>query len=237
MDDIIVKTEGNGVNKKTLYIAAGIIIALAIIAGVLYYFNLIPRSILKTAGIKKPQVIEENLVIPDTQKITGGEGKTVDSGSGISVPLVPKDESEQIIVTKAVLTVKGTYDLARTDATTWSPDAKLAFIKSLGAITLGGKSSQWQAVFVSKTKTGMGYEIIIQADQIVSKKEIPSKATGADTPAKNWYDSDGAIKSLQTMPQFFDATVSSITFSYDTDSKKWIYALSTSRGATAMTVD
>src|SRR3989338_6961807 len=70
----------------------------------------------------------------------------------------------------------------------WSSDAKLVFIKSLGAITLEGKSSQWQLAFSSKTKVKKGYEIIIQADQIVSKKEIDSTAVGADL-SKNWKDS------------------------------------------------
>lgn len=222
-------------NKKIIYIIGGIV-AVLIVLGVFYATGIISPSVLQKVGlVKGPRVIEENLVIPETQKITGGEGKTINGGA-VEVALVPKNDAEKVVVTKAVLTVKGSYNLVVPEAQKWASDAKLVFVKSLGAINLEGKSSQWQIVFVSKTKIGKGYEIIIQTDQIVSKKEIPSKATGADLP-KSWYDSDGAIKSLQTLPQFSDATVSSITFSFDLDSKKWIYALSTSKGATAMTVE
>ena len=73
------------------------------------------------------------------------------------------------MVSKAVLTVKGSYNLEARSGK-WSSDAKLVFVKSLGAITLEGKSSQWQIVFMSKTKTGKGYEIIVQEDQVVSQK-------------------------------------------------------------------
>ncbi len=134
-------------NKKNIYIVGGILFVLIAFV-VLYFTGLIPSSVVKKFELKKgPQVIEENLVIPDTQKITGGEGKTIQNGN-VNVPLVPKDDSQKMIVAKAVLTVKGVYELVKPEAEKWSADAKLAFIKSLGAITLEGKSSQWQIVFV-----------------------------------------------------------------------------------------
>ena len=146
---------------------------------ILYFFGIKPSDLAKELGLQKekPQVIEETLVIPDTQKITGVEGRMVSEGS-VQVPLVPKSEAEKVIVSKAVLTVKGSYDKAKSEAETWSKDAKLVFVKSLGGITLEGKSSQWQLAFSSATKSGKGYEIVIQTDQIVSKKEIDSKAIG-----------------------------------------------------------
>lgn len=225
-------------NKKLIVI---LVVSIVVIITAVYLISpdkfSVLRDLSRTIGLEKetPKIIEEKLVIPETQKIIGNEGKIVSQGP-VDVSLVPKAEGEKVVVSKAVLTVKGSYNLAKQEAGKWSSDAKLVFVKSLGAITLEGKSSQWQIVFMSKTKTGKGYEIIVQEDQVVSQKEIPSKIIGADLP-KNWYDSDGAIKSLQTLPQFLDATVSSIVFSYDTDSKKWMYALSTSRGATAMTVE
>lgn len=184
----------------------------------------------------KPKVIEnENLVIPNTQKITGGEARIVEKGS-VEVPLVPKNEGEKVIVTKAILTVKGSYELAKIESAKWSADAKLVFVKSLGAVTLEGKSSEWQLAFYSALKKGKGYEVIIQGDQIVSKKEINSTATGADLP-KNLKDSSAAILSLQELPQFSDATISSINLYYNTDGKVWRYALSTSRGTTSMAAE
>ena len=165
-------------------------------------------------------MVEEKLVIPDTQKITGGEGRFVSEGL-VAVPLVPKTESEKIMVSKAVLTIKGSYDLSLSEAQKWSSDAKLVFIKSLGAVTLEGKSSQWQLVFSSKTKLKKGYEIIIQADQIVSQKEIDSTAVGADIP-KTWKDLGEVIKELQSHPLYQDATVSAVSFYLNPDNKNGI---------------
>lgn len=234
--------------QKNLIIILAVIIVLVLGALGIYigapdlFKSLIPTATKKIEK-QQPKVIEETLVIPETEKITGTEGRTIEEGN-VDVPLVPKDEGEKVIVSKAVLTVKGAYNLALVEAQKWSADARLVLIKSLGAVTLDGKSSQWQLAFSSasakatadKSKTTQkGYEVIIQADQIVSKKEIDSTVVGADVP-KNWYDSDGAIKSLQDLPQFFDATLSSINFYYNTDSKSWEYALATSKGATSMSV-
>jgi len=181
----------------------------------------------------KPKVIEnENLVIPDTQKITGSDGRVVEKGN-VETPLVPKNEGEKIIVARAVLTVNGSYDKALGEAKSWADDVKLVFVKSLGAVTLEGKSSQWQVVFVAKSKTKKAYEVIIQADQVVSKKEIDSTATGADLP-KTWIDSGEAVKILQLMPQYSSVSVSVITLFYDNNSKGWNYGFITSIGATSI---
>jgi len=226
-------------NKKLVVILA--IFVIVVIAAAIYIISPDKFSTLKnlsrTIGLEKgtPQIVEENLVAPETKKITGSEGKTASSGP-VEVPLVPKTESEKVIVLKAALTVKGTHNLASIEAQKWSSDAKLVFIKSLGAVTLEGKSSQWQSVFSSKTKAKKGFEIIIQEDKVVSKKEIDSNAVGADLP-KIWKDSGEAIISLQELPQFFDATISAINLYYNTDGKVWRYVLSTSRGITSSSVE
>lgn len=194
---------------------------------------------------EKPKIIEEKLVIPETENISGAEGRTVEKGS-VDVPLVPKSEGEKVIVSKAVLTVKGAYDLASIEAQKWSVDAKLVFIKSLGAVTLEGKSSQWQLVFSSasakatadKSKTTQkGYEVIIQADQIVSKKEVDSTAVGADVP-ENFSDRDAgwAVEQLAANPQFQTASMSAITFVYNYDAKAWDYVIANSFGKSAVRV-
>lgn len=187
----------------------------------------------KSEESQKPKVIEEKLVIPKTEKIVGTAARVVQEGN-VDVQLVPKSEGEKVIVPKAILTVKGGYTLALSEAEKWEATSKLVFVKSLGAVTLEGKSSQWQVAFASKTKKA-GYEVIVQADKIVSKKEIALQALSAEVP-KNWFDSDGVIKTLQGQPNFVDATVSAINFYYDTDSKTWMYAVSTSKGATSIAV-
>ncbi|MDP3057818.1 MAG: hypothetical protein Q8N37_04890 [bacterium] len=227
-------------NQKSLVMIL-VVFIVVILAAAVYVVSPEIFQGLKTGGgvvnlpPEKPKVIEEKLVIPETEKITGGEGRTVDQGP-VEVPLVPKTESEKVVVSKAVLTVKGSYDLAVLEANKWASDASLIFIKSLGAVTLEGKSSQWQLAFSSKTKSSKGYEIIIQGDQIVSKKEIDSAASGADLPSV-WRDSGEVIISLQELPQFSTATVSTINLYYNTDGKLWRYVLSTSRGNTSMSAE
>lgn len=225
-------------SQKNIVIILVVIIVIALGAVGLYiiYPNAFKFITSTTKNIniekKQPKVIEETLVIPQTEKITGTEGKTIEKGS-VDVPLVPKNEGEKVIVSKAVLTLKGSYNLALIEAKNWSSDEKLVFIKSLGAITLEGKSSQWQLAFSSASKKGKGYEIIIQADKIVSKKEIDSVAVGADVP-ENLSDSNVAIKTLAEMPQFSNTTISTINLYYNTDGKIWRYALSTSKGTTSV---
>lgn len=225
-----------------------IIILVVIVAAVAGFYALSPDSFkgvvskLKEAGKtidlipEEPKIIEdEQFVIPNTQKINAIEGGMASKITEITVqtPIMPKTESEQIIVSKAVLTVKGSYNLVLSEAQKWSADAKPAFVKSLGAIQLDGKSSQWQVAFSAKSKPKKGYEIIIHGDSIVSKKEVDSIAVGANFP-ENLKDSAEAILVLQELPQFSDATISAISLSYNTDGNAWYYALTTSRGLTSI---
>lgn len=223
--------------KKVLTFSLIAVIVIILVIAVFYAFGGWPSFKLPTSEKKveeKPKIVEENLVIPDTKKITGTEGRFVNDGA-VDVKLVPQSEGEKVIVPKAVLTVKGSYDLAAVEAGKWSSDAKLVFIKSLGAVTLEGKSSQWQLAFSAKSKLKKGYEVIIQADQIVSKKEIDSTAVGADLP-KNWKDLGEIIKELQTHPFYQDATVSGVNFYLNPDDKNWYYGLATSKGASSIVV-
>ncbi|OGD31827.1 hypothetical protein A3C91_00170 [Candidatus Azambacteria bacterium RIFCSPHIGHO2_02_FULL_52_12] len=223
-------------NRTLIIIIFIVIIVFALGAG--YYFYA-PSGNAPSAGQNTPsqgRVIEEKLVIPDTKSITGSEGRVVDQGA-ISIALVPKDDNEKVIVPGAVLSVKGSYDLAKPEAAKWSSDAQLAFIKSLGAVTLEGKSSQWQIAFSSKIKKGKGYEVVIQGDGIVSQKEVDSGAVGGETPP-NFADRDSlwALAQLAAIPQFQTASISAIIFSYNPDAKGWDYIIPNSFGKSAVRV-
>lgn len=220
-------------NKKTAVVSA-VLLILALGALAVWFFapDIIEKARIDIQGGK---VINEQLVVPETKEFTATEGTTVHQ-SQIQVALNPGNNAEKIIVPKAILTVKGSYALATPEAIIWSPDAKPVFIKSFGAVTLDGKSSQWQLAFSSKIKPKKGYEIIVQENRIVSKKEIDSEAIGADFP-KDWFDSDGAVKSLQAMPQFSDATISALNFFYNHDAKRWRYGVATSIGSTSIAVE
>ncbi|KKQ22024.1 hypothetical protein A2999_00710 [Candidatus Wolfebacteria bacterium RIFCSPLOWO2_01_FULL_38_11] len=180
-------------------------------------------------------VVQENLIIPDTQEISVGSFRFLIDYGAYNVPLVPKNDNEYVIVPNAIFTLKEAYTKSLGSVTNWASDSKLAGIRSIGSITLDGKSSMWQIAYGSHLKN-RGYEIIIQGDLIVSQKELPwmgGSDYGYNVPA-NWYDSEGVIRSLQELPQFSDATASSINLYYNTDGNVWRYFLSTSRGLTSM---
>ena len=218
-------------STKKIWIV-GAMILIAILGGAYLLFTSRGKETARQI-LEKPIVVEEKLVIPDTKSVAVADTR-IPNKEAYNVPLVPQSGAEKVVVPNAVLTLKESHTKADINALAWAPDAKLALIKSLGAVTLEGKSSEWQVVFGSKVKKG-GYEVIIQGDAVVSKKEIISKIYGYDLP-KNWYDTNDAIKSLQSLPQFVGATVSGINFFFNADSKEWMYGIATSKGATAMPV-
>lgn len=202
-------------------------IAAAVILGLVFFLSKKDGMIKEKKNVK---IIEENLLAPDTKGILGNEGMIL-AESEYKLPI--KDSGE-IIVSKAALAIRAAYDQALPEAGRWADDSSLVFIKSLGAVTPEGESSQWQIVFGSKKKKA-GYEIIIQADMMVSEKEIESKNYGYGLP-ENWYDSGEAIASLSNLPQFSGATISAINFFYNNDAEEWRYAIATSFGNTSMRV-
>lgn len=219
-------------NKKIVYavVIGVLIIAMAIAAT--YFFGGI-SSFKKTfhVGINK-KIIDERILTPDTKKINWVDGKILSSGE-YAIPLNPEIRGEEIIVPNAINTIIGAYEIALPGSLEWSRDAKLAFIKSLGAVTLDGKSSSWQVVFASISKKKKVFEAIIQKNEIISEKEIDSSVVviGADVPSK-WPDVADFIRILQSRAVFSDATVTSFLFGSTPESTdtKWWLSLNTSKG-------
>lgn len=220
----------NNINKEKLITIVVGVMCVAIIIFALYLLFGKNNNILfkqENKNGQKEKVIEESLYIPSTTKINLIDGIEIGRGS-YNTKLVPKTIEDKIIVPTAKLTLKQGFDLAWPEAQKWSPDAKLIFIKSMGVLTLEGRTGQWQVVFGSQTKN-KAYEIIIQLDGVVSQKEIITELLGNDLP-KNWFDSNDAIISLQNLPQFSEDTVSSINFYYNSGEKKWSYGFATGEG-------
>lgn len=221
--------EENTSNK--IFWAGGAVAIIAIALGTYFFF--FTKTGKEFAVFEKPVVVEEALKIPETKLVDTAVARAP-STTHYAVPLVPVTEGQKVVVPGAVLTLKESFVAAKPTAEAWAKDAKLVVLTSQGAVTLEGKSSMWQVIFGSLSKK-KGYEVIIQGDKIVSEKEIPTQEYGYDLPT-NWYDAKDAFLSIQTLPQFADATVSSINFFYNRDGKRWGYALGTSRGTTSMPV-
>ncbi|MDO8604624.1 MAG: hypothetical protein Q7K40_04510 [bacterium] len=220
------------INKYIKIIIASIIIIVALATG--EFLSSKSPSFKKAVNFfEKPKVVNDKIVVPETEKITVGGGRTFVL-SGYNVPLVPKMKGDEIVVPDAIFTLKNAFDVAVVDAKKWSNDASLIFVKSLGTVTLQGKSSAWQFAFGSKLKK-KGYEIIIQGNSITVQRETETTSTGYILP-RNWYDSRDAIISIQALSQFSDAALNSLIFFYSEDGKIWQYGLSTSLGNTTMLV-
>jgi hypothetical protein len=207
------------INKKYLIILGLTLVLLGLLA--IYFIAY--TSVKLVPVIKTPvgRIINENLVIPDLTKTEPILGRAVKPGA-ISTPLLPQTDEARLIFPQAKLSLKQGYDLANSQALLWSADAKLIYLKSAGAVALTGQSSQWLLVFGAKEKAA-GLEIVIQADQVVLKKEITTDSFGYNLP-QNWYDSAEAIAAIQSLPQFNNNSISAISFYYNLDSKQWNYA-------------
>lgn len=228
--------EEQSTNKKS--VAIGIVVAILALVGALYFFkpsllNIFTQQI--GIDVERPMVVTETVKIPDTKVFTGGEG-WYPNKDAYQVPLAPKSDGEQVVVTGAVLAVRGVYLLTLPIAQNWASDAKLVMINSLSTVALDGKSQGWQVIFGSQ-KNKKGYEIIVERETAVSKKEIPVSVYGADIP-KNFAERDAAwaITLLAGNPQFQSASMTGLNFVYSTDAQAWDYIIASSLGGTAVRV-
>ncbi len=218
--------------KKNIFFAVAVLVV--IVAGGIVFFGIMNAG-RKVAVQGKPRIIEEKLVIPDTQTVHETEARMLEQ-TGVAVPLVPKSEEEKVVVVHAELTLKEGYAVAANAARTWDGAALLVFVKSLGTVTLEGKSSSWQVLFYSPDKKNTGYEVILQGKEIVSKKEVASNAEGAAVP-QTWKDLGDVILELQQHPLYQNASMVSASFHLNPDNKKWYYGILTSKGASAIAVE
>lgn len=218
----------NTLMKKIIWAAVAILMLAAVSFGA---YKWLERTGSLPAVVRPVIVVEEKLVIPETTKVVQNAGRVAEQGV-VEAPINP--DRGEVVSARAILTLKGGYDAALVEALVWAPDAALVFEKSLGVVTAEGKSGEWQVTFGSKAKKA-GFEVLVYGDAIAAKKEIPSASYGFALP-QNWYDSEDALLSLRTMPQFEAATVSSISFYYNEDGKRWGYALATSNGTVSMPV-
>lgn len=177
----------------------------------------------------KARVISEAPVLRVVDSVTLGGNREV-SSTGESIALV---SSERVVIAGGK-TPKESYLIAKDVAVSWSQDAQLVYIKSMGTVTVEGVSSGWELLFGSKEKN-KGYVLAVVNGTVVQKSEVESITRGYALPS-DWYDAGEAVKSIQTLPQFKDATISGLTFYYNEDGKRWGYAISSSQGTVSVPV-
>ena len=83
--------------KKNIFFAVAVLVV--IVAGGIVFFGIMNAG-RKVAVQGKPRIIEEKLVIPDTQTVHETEARMLEQ-TGVAVPLVPKSEEEKVVVVHA----------------------------------------------------------------------------------------------------------------------------------------
>lgn len=214
-------------NKKPVILMAIIVLLAGGGAAVYFYyggFKKIPLAIFETTRVvvenPAPSAIKSASAAAGRFVVSTGEDIAIMGGAGV--------------VIAGGKTLKESYALANAEAARWAEDAKLVYIKSLGTVTLSGASSGWETVFGSKARK-KGYVLSVVSGNITDKKEIVSTSAGYVLP-DDWYDGGEAIKSIQTLPQFRDATISGLSFYYNEDGQRWGYAIFSSNGTVSVPV-
>lgn len=205
-------------NQRLVWIMAGV---LTLIVGVVAYYGSPMKT--KRAIFDNERVISEKPT-PRAVESTASFDARAATSTGQAVSLT---SSTHLLIDDGT-TIKEGYAIANPVALSWSSDAKLVYIRSLGTVTLGGVSSGWEVAFGSKMLSKQ-YVISVINGKVAKNAEIIATSFGHDVPMK-WHDSGDAIKSIQTSSVFKDATISGLNFYYSEDSKLWGYAISTSRG-------
>lgn len=212
-------------NKQKIFVVLSIV--LFVICALAIYYGGFGKA--KIAILGGERVVNETPTPRTVDKVTIYDVRSA-SKTGESVPLVSREH----ITIEDGKTLKEGFAIAEPVALEWAEDAKLVYIRSLGTVTVEGISSGWEVAFGSTTSKN-GYMISVVNGLVAGKKEISTMPSGYALPT-NWYDAGDAVKSIQTLPQFSESTISGINFYYNEDGKKWGYAISSSNGTVSVPV-
>lgn len=210
-------------NNKIIIIT----VVVALLVGVTIYYGGIQKAGLNI--LQRERTINEAPIPRVLEKASAVDGRFV-VATGEQIPLV----SNKRVIIEGGKTLKDGYFIAEPVAILWAVDAKLVYVRSLGTVNVDGVSSGWEVAFGSKAKK-KGYVISVVGGVVMGKNEVDSKSSGYALPT-NWYDSGEAIKTISSLPQFVNATISGLNFYYNEDGKRWGYAVSSSLGTVSIPV-
>lgn len=212
-------------NKRKIFVVLSVVL-LAICSLVAYYGGF---GKARTVIFGGERVVKETPTPRTVNKVTIYDVRSV-SKTGENVRLVSREH----ITIEDGKTLKEGFTIALPFALEWAADAKPVYVRSMGTVTVEGISSGWEVAFGSTTNKN-GYVISVINGVAAEKKEISAISSGYTLPT-NWYDAGDAVKSIQTLPQFSESTISGINFYYNEDGKKWGYAISSSNGTVSVPV-
>lgn len=137
-------------------------------------------------------------------------------------------------ITDNKMTGKEALAVAEVEAMKWQADALISKFESLATSTSGqGRSDDWNFLFISKTKTGTGLQVMIRNRKLGGTAEVPYVGDGGELP-ENTMSSEEAIGKLRQIAGYENEKVSGVEMIYGPDGKQWYWAVKTSRGTVSI---
>ncbi len=201
-------------SSKIIYWGIGILASVAVVVGGFFVwknYTQQPQYVNNTNAINQDIIKENTVVAPSTGKEVVIEG----------VPTAA--------TASAAVSAKEAYELFLAEAKKWKEDAVLVNLKSDKDVALDGKSSTWEAHFISKSELTKGWTAVMKNKVVADAVEEVTNAKNIVEPALT-VDSGDAIKAgLGDLGQS-EVRVSSIRLYQETEAAEWFWSIATDKG-------
>lgn len=128
------------------------------------------------------------------------------------------------------LTSQDAFKLAEARAKAWQAEAALSrFSSADNQTSFAGRADDWEFLFVSKKKTGVGYRIMIKDRQVVAADEIPFIGEGGGAPEKT-IGSEEAIAEAKRIFNDDSLKIISVQMIYNGSNQNWYWGVKTEKG-------
>lgn len=122
------------------------------------------------------------------------------------------------------------HGLALARAQEWSADARLARMLSISKqADEKGRADSWELIYVSPTKKGLAYRIVITGKSLLESGETPFIAAGDELPA-DLVSSEQAIEAVRQIKGYENEPIISMEMVYDAPAKIWFWGVNTGKG-------
>jgi hypothetical protein len=147
-----------------------------------------------------------------------------------SMPVKKTPPDEQARPSKKLMTSIDAYALAESKAKEWRTDAVLAAQNSAPAQTsTDGQAGEWELIFVSDAKKGIGYKVTIADKSVRSAEEIPFYGQGGVPPADS-LTAEQAIEKVLKIKGYENEKIISVEMIYGPDGSQWYWGVKTAKG-------
>ena len=204
-------------SSKTTYYLLAVLILVILAAGGIFYWQTSKDLPDITAGQPQNANVAQNsnaaaiVVAPST-------------GKGVEVKGVPETAEASTAVT-----AKGAYEKLLAEAKIWKDDATLVSLSSDSDVALDGKSTKWEARFISKSDLTKGWKAVLK-DGTVSDAAKQGASAKILTDPGFAVDSGDAIKAGLGDLGASEVKVSSIRLFQETESGEWFWSIATDKG-------